>query len=79
MVLGSFYWGYVCTNVLGGMAAERYGPRLVLGLGVLCCSILSVLSPFAAQVSSNCFIAIRILEGAFQVSFLLENAIQSVK
>lgn len=24
LILGSFYYGYTCTNLLGGLAAERW-------------------------------------------------------
>ena len=32
-VLGGFSYGYVCTQLLGGILAERYGGKWVIGLG----------------------------------------------
>ena len=32
-ILGGFSYGYVCTQLLGGILAERYGGKWVIGLG----------------------------------------------
>ena len=32
-ILGGFSYGYVCTQILGGILAERYGGKWVIGLG----------------------------------------------
>ena len=43
-ILGGFSYGYVCTQLLGGILAERYGGKWVIGLGTF-------LSTAAGQVS----------------------------
>ena len=48
-ILGAFFWGYVCTQIPGGMLAERYGGKLVFGLGILVTSVFTILTPLAAQ------------------------------
>ncbi|XP_018006492.2 sialin [Hyalella azteca] len=63
LILGSFYYGYACTNLLSGIAAERFGGRLVGGVGILLTSVLTLLTPWAARTSDGLFIALRILEG----------------
>ncbi|XP_066938077.1 putative inorganic phosphate cotransporter isoform X2 [Macrobrachium rosenbergii] len=64
MILGSFFYGYIFTNVLGGWASEHIGGKLVYGLGIVITAILTVLSPLCAKWSSGLFIAVRVLEGA---------------
>lgn len=67
LILGSFFYGYVGTNFVGGRAAEVLGGRLVFGLGVVLSSLLTVVSPLCAYVSKELFIANRVLQGLAQV------------
>lgn len=48
-VLSSFFWGYLCGQVLGAMAAEKYGGKIVLGGGIFITSGLTLLLPFCAH------------------------------
>ncbi len=43
--------GYLCTQVLGGVWADRFGGKVVLGAGVAWWSIATALTPLAAQAS----------------------------
>ncbi|KAK3874099.1 hypothetical protein Pcinc_020935 [Petrolisthes cinctipes] len=64
MLLGSFFYGYILTNYLGGRLADRMGGgRMIYGCGVALTAILTLLSPLAAWHSKEAFIAIRVLEG----------------
>lgn len=63
VILGSFFYGYVLTQVPGGRLAELFGGKLVYGIGVLLTALFTLLSPAAAYVSYPMFIAVRILEG----------------
>lgn len=45
LVRGSFYIGYLLTHVPGGMLADTYGGKTILGLGMLSTAILTVLTP----------------------------------
>jgi MFS transporter, ACS family, glucarate transporter len=40
-VFSAFVWGYAAFQALGGRLADRYGPRLVIGLGVLWWSVFT--------------------------------------
>ncbi len=51
IVLSSFFYGYLATQVLGGWLADRYGGKAVLGFGVLWWSIFTMLTPPAAMIS----------------------------
>ncbi|VDN28758.1 unnamed protein product, partial [Gongylonema pulchrum] len=62
-VLSAFFWGYFCSQILGGYLAGRYGGRLVIVLGS---SILTMFSPLAATTSVYAFIAARALLGFMQ-------------
>ncbi|KAL3272355.1 hypothetical protein HHI36_013834 [Cryptolaemus montrouzieri] len=63
LVLGSFFYGYVCTQIPGGRLAEIFGGKLIYGIGVLLTSIFTILSPIAARINFSLFIFVRILEG----------------
>ncbi|XP_078043960.1 major facilitator superfamily transporter 10 isoform X2 [Augochlora pura] len=63
IILGAFFLGYVITNVPGGRMAERYGGKLVYGLGVFLTAVLTVVSPFAAYAGLGPFLIVRAAEG----------------
>ncbi|XP_042865549.1 putative inorganic phosphate cotransporter [Penaeus japonicus] len=63
LILGSFFWGYVLTNMLGGRLGEVFGGKLVFGFGVLVTAILTLLTPVVARVSTPLLIALRVVEG----------------
>lgn len=67
IVLGSFFYGYVLTQVPGGRMAELFGGKLVFGLGVLMTALFTLLSPVAAYINFPLFIAVRVLEGMGEV------------
>ena len=48
LVLSSFFAGYLLTQIAGGWLADRFGGKLVLGLGVLFWSAFTVITPPAA-------------------------------
>ena len=47
-VLSAFFVGYLLTQVLGGRLADRFGGKIVLGIGVLSWSLFTLITPFAA-------------------------------
>ncbi|GBM03518.1 Sialin [Araneus ventricosus] len=62
-ILGAFFYGYIFTQVPGGRMAEIFGGKWLFGLGVLCTSILTLLTPLAARWSVTALIVLRVLEG----------------
>lgn len=69
IILGSFYYGYVLTHVPGGMLAERYGGKWLLGLGLLSTALCTLLTPVVVKAGgSPALIVLRIVEGLGEVS-----------
>ncbi len=63
IILGSFFYGYITTQLLGGRLAELFGGKILFGVGVLCTSVLTLVTPAAADISPYLLITVRILEG----------------
>lgn len=63
LILGSYFWSYPVTSLLGGMAAERWGPRYIVFITSLASGILTALSPVAARWSYIALVVIRFLLG----------------
>jgi ACS family sodium-dependent inorganic phosphate cotransporter len=55
--------GYLLTQVLGGIWADRFGGKLVLGCGVVWWSLATALTPLAAQAGLVPLLAARALMG----------------
>ena len=51
IVLSSFFYGYLATQVFGGWLADRFGGKIVLGLGVVWWSLFTLITPPAAALS----------------------------
>ncbi|XP_074656227.1 sialin-like isoform X5 [Tubulanus polymorphus] len=63
IILGSFFYGYILTQIPGGWIAEKYGGKIPFGAGVLCTSVLTLVTPIAARTSWILLVVVRILEG----------------
>ncbi|KAL6458856.1 hypothetical protein MHYP_G00323280 [Metynnis hypsauchen] len=50
LVLGSFYWGYCFTQVLGGHASDKIGGERVLLLSTCSWAIVTAITPLLADV-----------------------------
>ncbi|XP_055769141.1 sialin-like [Salvelinus fontinalis] len=49
-ILGSFFYGYILTQIPGGYLASKYGAKWLLGLGILGTVIFTLLTPMAAEL-----------------------------
>lgn len=63
IILGSFYWGYLLTELPGGRLAEMIGGRRVFGHSMLWASIITALTPFLAHMHYYVFILGRVFLG----------------
>lgn len=65
IILGSFFWGYILTELPGGRLAELIGGRRVFGHSMLWASALTLVTPFAAMLHYSALITVRVLLGFF--------------
>ena len=70
-MLSAFFYGYLVTQIPGGLLAQRVGGKWVFGVGVVMTAILTTLTPFAAGTSVWLLVALRVLEGLSEVSFII--------
>lgn len=68
-ILGSFFYGYILTQLPGGMFSEKFGAKWLFACGILVTAVFSLLTPLAASLGTGVFIAIRVLEGLGEVRF----------
>ena len=47
IVLGSFYIGYMVTQIWGGLLSDRIGAKIVLGVGLVVWSVFTLITPWA--------------------------------
>lgn len=69
IILSSFFWGYVFTQLPGGVLADKFGGKWVYVLSVLPSSLLTMTIPTAAQVHPYLVVLSRILCGLAQGLF----------
>ncbi|KAL5201545.1 hypothetical protein ABZP36_035899 [Zizania latifolia] len=63
LIQSSFFWGYLLTQILGGIWADRFGGKTVLGFGVVWWSIATILTPIAAKIGLPCLLVMRAFMG----------------
>ncbi|KAK1159734.1 vesicular glutamate transporter 2 [Acipenser oxyrinchus oxyrinchus] len=63
MIHGSFFWGYIVTQIPGGYISSRLAANRVFGAAIFFTSILNMLIPSAARVHYGLVIFVRILQG----------------
>lgn len=62
-ILGSFFYGYVLTQLPGGRLAELVGGKWLFGVGILVTAVFTLLTPVAASTSIWLLYAVRVIEG----------------
>ncbi|XP_067934784.1 sialin-like [Watersipora subatra] len=62
LILGSFFYGYLITQIPGGWLAGKYGGKNLFGFGILCTAVLTLITPLTAK-SVPTLVITRILEG----------------
>uniref|UniRef100_A0A0L8FSP1 Major facilitator superfamily (MFS) profile domain-containing protein n=1 Tax=Octopus bimaculoides TaxID=37653 RepID=A0A0L8FSP1_OCTBM len=62
-ILAGYYYGYLATASLGGLLADKYGGKRVLGGSFLSASILTILQPSLSRTSGYYMLVLRILTG----------------
>ncbi|XP_043272041.1 sialin-like [Venturia canescens] len=62
-ILGSFYWCYILSQVVGGVLTQYFGTKTVFGGSQLLTAICSLLMPSAAELHYGAMIALRSIQG----------------
>ncbi|XP_014769647.1 sialin isoform X3 [Octopus bimaculoides] len=75
-MLAGYFYGYIVTNLLGGVLADKYGGKKVMGASIFSASVLTVLHPSLTRISGYFTLVLRILTGL--VSGPMCPAIQSL-
>lgn len=78
-ILGSFFYGYICTQFFGGVMAQKFGSKKLLFTAMSVNSVLCLATPIATKYAgAPILITIRILQGIFQgISFPCTHGIIS--
>lgn len=64
-ILGSFFWGYLLTELPGGRLSELVGGRRVFGYSMLFASILTLITPISADAGYIALVILRAVLGFF--------------
>ncbi|KAM0941432.1 putative major facilitator superfamily, MFS transporter superfamily [Dioscorea sansibarensis] len=63
LIQSSFFWGYLLTQIAGGIWADTVGGKRVLGFGVVWWSIATALTPIAAKIGLPFLLVVRAFMG----------------
>ncbi|CAO2180242.1 unnamed protein product [Urochloa humidicola] len=63
LIQSSFFWGYLLTQIAGGIWADTVGGKTVLGFGVVWWSIATALTPIAAKLGLPFLLVVRAFMG----------------
>uniref|UniRef100_A0AAX7SN95 Vesicular glutamate transporter 1 n=1 Tax=Astatotilapia calliptera TaxID=8154 RepID=A0AAX7SN95_ASTCA len=63
MIHGSFFWGYIVTQIPGGFICQKFAANRVFGFAIVATSFLNMLIPTAARMHFGCVIIVRIFQG----------------
>jgi len=56
VVLGSFFAGYVMTQIPGALLSQRFGGKWTFGLGILGSAVFTILTPLVSDYYTICII-----------------------
>ncbi|XP_068826389.1 vesicular glutamate transporter 3 isoform X2 [Capricornis sumatraensis] len=63
LIHGSFFWGYIVTQIPGGFISNKFAANRVFGAAIFLTSTLNMLIPSAARAHYGCVMCVRILQG----------------
>lgn len=62
-VLASFYWAYIISQIVGGLATQKLGTKRVFGYAQLATALCSLCIPWASETHYGIVIALRSVQG----------------
>ncbi|MBN3303696.1 VGLU3 protein, partial [Amia calva] len=63
LIHGSFFWGYIVTQIPGGFISNKLAANRVFGAAIFLTSLLNMFIPAAARQHYGCVMFVRILQG----------------
>lgn len=75
VLLGAYFWGYLVTQLPGGLLSEWFGGRHVIGYALALSGVATCLVPISATVSFWLVFVVRVMTGALGVSQLVRSNI----
>lgn len=70
-ILSSFFWGYVCTQVIGSVIAQRWSAQKLYAIGQFVCGLVTLLLPVLAHYFNwEAVCASRVIAGLCQGTVL---------
>ena len=68
VILAAFFYGYITTQIPGGVLAQRFGSKLLLLFGISWTALLTLLTPVLTRWGDFAgIVATRVLEGVGEV------------
>lgn len=68
LIIGSYFWSYPVSSLIGGITAERFGPRKVVVITSALSGILTIVTPVAARTHYVALVILRFCLGFAGVS-----------
>jgi len=74
-ILGAFFYGYMFSQIPGGLLAERFGAKWIIAGFLGLSTVATLLTPLAAHLSFILLIILRVLCGIGSVCLILNHFI----
>ena len=74
LALSSFSFGYFSTQLVGGILAEKFSGKWILGVCLFICFVLEFVIPFAAKYNVLVLIGVRAIQGRTYHMFRTKTA-----
>lgn len=69
LLLSSFFWGYIVTQIPAGKIAEKKGPKVILLISTLTSAIISIITPICTSIGGwKSMCALRVISGLLQAA-----------
>lgn len=66
LILSSFFYGYITTQLFGGWLAAKIGGKRVFGCGIAATAFFTIITPPLVRINVYILLALRIIEGVFE-------------